>query len=106
MTLEKISPWVAAGESETLEFKFTTKLRREAARAVCAMLNHGGGSVIFGVAPDERVLGQDVSDHTIEQIAAELGEIDPPVFPHIKRIPVGNRREAVKVSVDAGRSCP
>ena len=106
MTLEEISPWVAAGESETLEFKLTTKLRREAARAVCAMLNHRGGSVIFGVAPDGRVLGQDVSDHTLEEIAAELGEIDPPVFPHIKRIPVGNRHEAVKVSMDAGRSCP
>ena len=39
MTAERIATVVAAGESETLEFKSTTGARREAARTVCAMLN-------------------------------------------------------------------
>ena len=106
MTLDEISAWVAGGESEVLELKLSTRMRREAVRALCAMLNHRGGSVIFGVDPAGRVLGQSVSDHTLEEIATEVGKIDPPVFPHIKRIPVRRGLDAVMVSVDAGRSCP
>lgn len=38
MTLEQVRALVAAGESETLEFKTTTGERREAAKTLCAML--------------------------------------------------------------------
>lgn len=104
MTSAQIVNWVAAGESETLECKRTTGERREAARTLCAMLNHRGGRVIFGVAPDGRVLGQQVSDHTIEEVAQELRAIDPPVFPTIDRVDVGNGREVLVVSVATGQN--
>jgi ATP-dependent DNA helicase RecG len=81
MTVAEIESWVRCGESETLELKRTTGERREAARTICAMLNHRGGRVIFGVEPDGRLIGQMVSDRTVEEVAQELGEIDPPVFP-------------------------
>ena len=106
MTSAQIVNWVAAGESETLECKRTTGERREAARTLCAMLNHRGGRVIFGVAPDGRVLGQQVSDHTIEEVAQELRAIDPPVFPTIDRVDVGNGREVLVVSVATGQNGP
>jgi ATP-dependent DNA helicase RecG len=83
MTPEQIAAWAAAGESETLELKRTTGERREGARTLCAMLNHRGGRVLFGVEPNGRVLGQQVSDHTIEEVAEELRAIDPPAFPTI-----------------------
>lgn len=89
MTPEQIKAWAASGESETLEFKRTTGERREAARTLCAMLNHRGGRVLFGVDADGRVTGQQVSDHTIEEIAREIKELDPPVFPTIDRVEVG-----------------
>jgi ATP-dependent DNA helicase RecG len=54
ITLADIESWVRGGESETLELKRTTGERREAARTICAMLNHRGGRVIFGVEPDGR----------------------------------------------------
>ena len=54
MNIDEIEALAAAGESETLELKRTTGERRRGARAVCAMLNHRGGRVLFGVTPSGR----------------------------------------------------
>lgn len=62
--------------------------------------------MLFGVEPDGRVVGQQVSDHTLEEIAQELREIEPPVFPTIERVMVGGGREVLVVSVGAGHSQP
>ncbi|MEA3412796.1 MAG: restriction endonuclease subunit S [Pseudomonadota bacterium] len=77
-----------------------------AARAVCAMLNHRGGRVLFGVAPDGRVVGQEVGDRTIEEVAQELREIDPPAFPDIDRVELGGGREVLVITVPIGRNRP
>jgi ATP-dependent DNA helicase RecG len=106
MTPEQLAQWASSGESETLEFKRTTGERREATRTLCAMLNHRGGRVLFGVEADGRVVGQQVSDHTIEEVAQELREIDPPAFPTIDRVPLGNGREVLVVSVVTGQNRP
>jgi ATP-dependent DNA helicase RecG len=106
MTPEQIAAWVASGESETLEFKSTTGERREGARTLCAMLNHRGGRVLFGVKPGGQVIGQQVSDRTIEEVAQELREIDPPAFPSIDRVAVGNGREVLVVTVSTGQNRP
>jgi ATP-dependent DNA helicase RecG len=106
MTHDQIAAWAGAGESETQEFKRPAGQRREAARTICAMLNHRGGRVLFGVEPDARVVGQQVSDHTLEEVVRELHEIEPPVFPSIERVAVTGGREVLVVSVDAGHSQP
>jgi ATP-dependent DNA helicase RecG len=106
MTLDQIAAWAAAGESETVEFKRTTGERREATRTLCGMLNHRGGRVLFGVEADGRVVGQQVSDHTIEEVAQELREIDPPAFPMIDRVPLGNGCEVLVVGVSIGQNRP
>ncbi len=106
MSAGRIARTVAAGESETLEFKTTTGTRREAARTVCAMLNQQGGQVLFGVTPDGRVAGQQVSERTIEEVGAELARIEPPAFPSIERIPPDGGREAVVVTVSRGPAKP
>jgi ATP-dependent DNA helicase RecG len=106
ITLAQVTAWTAAGESETLELKRTTGERRAAMQTLCAMLNHRGGRVLFGVAPDHRVLGQDVSDHTLEEVAHELKDIDPPVYPSIERVPVANGNEVLVVTVSQGPNRP
>lgn len=106
MTSGRIAGLVAAGESETLEFKSTTGTRREAAMTVCAMLNQQGGQVLFGVTPDGGVIGQQVSERTLEEVGAELTRIDPPAFPAIERIPADEGREVVAVSVGRGQAGP
>ena len=106
MTLDHILALAAGGESETAEFKETTGRRREAARTLCAMLNSQGGRVIFGVTPDGQVAGQQVSDKTIEDVVAEIQQIDLPAFPTIDRVSVDGSRQAVVVTVMPGHASP
>ena len=106
MTTEQTESLAAAGESETLEFKSTTGTRREAASTVCAMLNQHGGHVLFGVTPTGDVIGQHVSERTIEEVSAEIQRIDPPAFPEIERVHVAQDREVIAVRVNQGSARP
>ena len=89
-----------------MELKRTTAERRKAARTVCAMLNHRGGRVVFGVEPDGRITGQMVSDRTVEEVAQELSEIEPPVFPMIERVDLPQGRQLLVVTVQTGGAQP
>ena len=62
--------------------------------------------MLFGVTPEGRVTGQDVSERTIEEVSAELARIDPPAFPDIERIPVDGGREVIAVTVGRGQAAP
>ncbi len=106
ISLSDIASWVRGGESETLELKRTTGERREAARTICAMLNHRGGRVIFGVEPDGRIVGQMVSDRTVEEVAQELGEIEPPTFPSLERVNLPDGRQLLVVTAQPGSGQP
>lgn len=105
MNIDEVAAWVAAGESETLEFKRTTGELRSGVQTICAMLNHRGGKVMFGVEAN-RVVGQHVSERTIEEIAQELRQLDPPAFPSVDRVPVEAGREVVVVSTGTGQGRP
>ena len=102
----EIEALAAAGESETLEFKRSTGQRGEGTRGLCAMVNHLGGRLLFGIEPDGRVVGQQVSDRTIEDVSQEIREIDPPVFPSVERIPIGNGLEVLAVTIGSGPNKP
>ncbi len=106
MALDEILALAAERESETLEFKRTTGTRREAAATVCALLNHRGGHVLFGVTPEGEVVGQEVSDRTMEEVSAEIQRIDPPAFPEVGRIRVGHGLDVIAVSVNKGSVRP
>jgi ATP-dependent DNA helicase RecG len=93
-------------ESEVLEFKRSTGESRDGMRALCSMLNHRGGRVIFGIAADGKLVGQSVSDRTLEDLAQEVQRIEPAVFPAIECVPVRNDLFAVVVTVAAGPSRP
>ena len=62
--------------------------------------------MLFGVAPDGTVAGQQVSERTIEELSAELRQIDPPAFPTVERVPTNSCREAIVVSTGQGASRP
>ncbi len=68
-----------------MEFNETTGTRREAAMTICAFLNQPGGQLLFGVKPDGTVVGQQVSERTIEEWSAKCRRIDPSVFPTVER---------------------
>lgn len=106
VTTDQLKAWVAQGESETQEFKLTTGQRTEAAKTICAMLNHKGGRVLFGVDTQGRILGQDVTDKTVQDVVQELSHLDPPAFPTIERIPLGSGRDVLAVLVERGSRRP
>ncbi len=106
MTPDRITALAALGEAETLEFKTTTGTRREAAMTVCAFLNQRGGQALFGVTQAGAVVGQQVSERTIEDLSAELRQIEPPAFPTVERVPVDGGREVIVVSTAQGASRP
>lgn len=95
MTREDIATITSEGESETLEFELTTGTRREAARTVCAMLNNSGGQVIFGVSPEGAVLGQDVTDRTVERVTEEIQRIEPQAPVSINRVAIAGDKQVV-----------
>lgn len=106
MTPEQITRLIAAGESETLELKETTGTRRQATQSLCAMLNHRGGRVLFGVTPEGHLVGQQVSDDTVKKVSEEIQRIEPPVFPTIESIPLGTGLQVLMVSVSQGPMKP
>lgn len=75
-------------ESETVEFKKSTGEHKEALQAISAMLNkHGGGELYFGVKDNGDVVGQEVTDATIRQVAGWVSDkIEPPISPTIERL--------------------
>ena len=73
---------------------------------MCSFLNQRGGQVLFGVTQDGSVVGQQVSERTIEELSDELRRIDPPAFPTVERVRVDGDREVIVVSTGQGASRP
>ena len=66
------------------------------------MLSHSGGIILFGVSPEGEVVGQHVSDQTIQKVSAEIQRIDPPAFPTLERVVLAVDCEVVMVRVSQG----
>jgi ATP-dependent DNA helicase RecG len=86
MTFNEIEALVRRGESETTEFKKTTGQLARAAETICGFLNGRGGVVVIGVSPDKEIMGQTVSDSTLQDVAQCLRRFEPPAPVHIERI--------------------
>ena len=67
---------IGTGESLTLELKKSTAEKDRACRTLCAFANGRGGQVVFGVTPAGKVVGQNVADHTLEELAQEFQSFD------------------------------
>jgi ATP-dependent DNA helicase RecG len=94
-TLAALQSLIAQGESETLEFKRSTGELKRAGETLCAFLNGDGGKVLIGVAPDGRLVGQEVADITLRDIAAMLGRFEPPARVEMSRVDVESGRQVI-----------
>ena len=78
MTIDEIKTLIAADESRTLELKKTTGELKDGMHTACAFLNTEGGWLIFGVAPKSlKIIGQEVTDNTQQEIAQALAGLAP-----------------------------
>jgi ATP-dependent DNA helicase RecG len=94
---------LASGESETVEFKRSTGELRRAGETLCGFLNGEGGHVIIGVAPDGKVVGQQVSDSTLRDIAAMLGRFEPSANIELKQVDIGSGRAVLLLQAPSAR---
>ena len=107
MTARKtVETWARAGESETQEFKKSTAEKDRACRSLCAFANGRGGRVLVGVSPGGTVVGQDVGDRTLQELAQEFQGFEPPLFPDVERVPVDGGRDVLVLTVARGARVP
>lgn len=102
MNLTELIELIRSGENERLEFKKSTGQRTDAAKTVCAMLNGLGGFVLFGISDRGEIIGQHVSANTLNDIAHELGRIEPPAILDMKTIALQNGKSVIVLNISAG----
>ena len=72
-------------ESETVELKASLAELDAALVDICALLNHRGGYLYFGVRPDGRVIGLTVADSTLLKISQKIRQkLKPEIIPEIR----------------------
>lgn len=107
ITRKALLALLAQGEGEFLEFKRTTGELKAAMQSLCAFLNGGGGTVLFGIRPDGTPDGQFVTDSTLRDIAQSTDRFEPAVQIRIRRVRIDAIREVVAVAVEGGlERCP
>lgn len=100
MTIDEVQRLAAQGESETLELKKSTAQLDRAGETLCGFLNGRGGTVLIGATSDGKLIGQDISDKTLQDLAAMLRQIEPPVTVGVDRVGVtGSKRELLVLRV-------
>lgn len=94
------------GESQSLEFKESLKLKDEIGETVSAFSNSDGGIVVVGVSDSGRVLGVDIGKNTLEELANYIKRnTDPQIFPSVKIQEVGGKK-VVMIEVKEGAEKP
>lgn len=86
---------IKQGESDTLEFKKSTSLLESVSQTLCGFLNGKGGIVLIGVSDEGKMIGQHVTDNTLQEIARSLGKFEPPPQIELFRLPVGENKEII-----------
>lgn len=88
----EVETLIAKGESETVEFKKSTGSLREGIETICAFANHRGGYLLFGIDDNGVVVGQQVTDDTIKNIANAVKlNTDPKLYPNIEQIEIQDK---------------
>lgn len=107
MTLKQLEQLVKKGESEILEFKKSTANLSAAMETVCAFLNSDrGGTVLIGVKDDGTILGQDLNDKNLQDMAAEIKRLEPTAKIDVQYIQLKTEKKVIVLSVNPGSRAP
>ena len=79
LTYKDIERMVHEDESRVLEVKLTTGELYDGMCSGCAFLNTVGGWLLFGITPKLKIVGQDVTDPTRQEIAREMRRMAPAI---------------------------
>ena len=97
---------IERGETQSLEFKESLRLKDEIGETVSAFSNSDGGTVIVGVSNSGGVHGVDIGKNTLEEFANYIKRnTDPQIFPSVKILEIGGKN-VVMVEVEESREKP
>ncbi|PCH55794.1 MAG: hypothetical protein COC15_03975 [Legionellales bacterium] len=99
MNIINIEQLVLQDESDTLEFKKSTSKLKEAAQTICAFANCKGGTVLIGVTPDLKIIGQEITDSTQQKIATIRQLFEPNIPLNIEFIAINNTHKIIVIHV-------
>lgn len=92
LTPETLQDLIAQGEGQRLEFKRSLAELETGARAVAALANADGGSVLFGVRDDGSILGVEIGAQTRERVVQAItGGTDPTLYPSVEVVKLGDK---------------
>ena len=108
MDINQVKKLTQQGESHHLEFKKSTAQLKSAFETVCAFLNAQGGIVLIGVSDKGKIVGQDVTDNTRQEIAREIKKMEPSALMDINvdYIPIKDSKYVITLEVNIGRHAP
>jgi len=97
-------------ETQTVEFKTSLSLHKEALRALCGMINSESatGTVFFGVSPDGAIVGVDPrsSDSNQRTLAQKVRQLfDPPIISVIEVLECDNKH-VMRLKADRASGVP
>ena len=79
-----IKELIDRGESQSVEFKESLKLRDKIGKTVSAFSNSDGGTVMVGVSDGGGILGVGIGKNTMEELANYIKRnTDPQIFPRL-----------------------
>ena len=99
ITIDNIKKLIAKDETRTLELKKTTGELYKGMETACAFLNSDGGWLIFGVAPSLKIIGQNVTDNTRQEIANALRKIEPAIDVEVEYIELPDKTDYYVVAI-------
>ena len=106
MNLDQVTAIIQNGESHTIEFKKSTAQLKPAFESVCAFLNSNGGIVLIGISDNGKIVGQDISDSTRQEIAREINKIEPPAQLNISYVSLKSDKYIILIEANAGKHAP
>ena len=95
MKIDDLQSLIQQGESETFEFKKSTANLKSGAETLCAFLNGEGGTVLIGISDAMKIIGQDVTDQTRQEIANTLRKFEPTANIEIQYIDCASGKKVI-----------
>lgn len=104
MTIEDIREIIASDETRMLELKKSTGELKDGMYSACASLNTAGGWLFFGIAPSTlKILGQQVTDNTRQEIAQAIKGLEPAIDIPVEYVEVPDRPGNYVIVMHFGR---
>jgi ATP-dependent DNA helicase RecG len=89
---------VELGESENLEFKTSSASLSKSGTTLCGFLNGNGGQVLIGVNSKAEIVGQHVSDRTLQEVSEIFRKFEPPALLTMTQVTVKNGKSVIVIS--------